>query len=119
MKPKNNAILALMAMLLLTGCHDRGETAAAQPLPTVTVMRPVPRQVTEQVEVPGSVAPSATVTLVARVTGVLTSIGFVDGSRVKKDQLLFQIEPDVYRSQLAYDQATLDNANQELTRQKE
>jgi len=119
MKLKNNAILALVAMLPLAGCHDRGETAAAQPPPTVTVMRPVPRHVTEQEEVPGSVAPSATVTLVARVTGVLTSIGFVDGSRVKKGQLLFQIEPDVYRAQLAYDQATLDNANQELTRQKE
>lgn len=120
MKPKNNSVvLALAAMLLLAGCRDHEEAVAAQPPPTVTVMRPMPRQVTEQVDVPGTVAPSATVTLVARVTGTLTSIGFVDGSHVKKGQLLFRIEPDVYRAQLASDQATLDNANQELTRQKE
>jgi RND family efflux transporter MFP subunit len=59
------------------------------------------------------------VTLVARVQGVLKEIGFTDGANVKQGQLLFRIEPDTYRAQLVYDQASLDNADQELTRQKE
>jgi RND family efflux transporter MFP subunit len=85
----------------------------------VSVTHPVAREVREQLELSGTIAPSATVTLVARVQGVLTQIGFADGAYVKQGQLLFRIEPDTYRAQLAYDQAALDNASQELTRQKE
>ncbi|WP_243672264.1 efflux RND transporter periplasmic adaptor subunit [Paraburkholderia kirstenboschensis] len=105
---------------VLSGCHD-GNAPAAQtaPLPQVIVMRPESREVREQLDLTGSVAPSATVTLVARVQGVLKEIGFIDGANVKQGQLLFRIEPDTYRAQLVYDQASLDNANQELTRQKE
>ncbi len=105
---------------VLSGCHD-GNAPAAQTasLPQVIVMRPESREVREQLDLTGSVAPSATVTLVARVQGVLKEIGFTDGANVKQGQLLFRIEPDTYRAQLVYDQASLDNANQELTRQKE
>jgi RND family efflux transporter MFP subunit len=50
---------------------------------------------------------------------VLKQIGFTDGANVKEGQVLFRIEPDTYRAQLVYDQAALDNAEQELTRQKQ
>jgi multidrug efflux system membrane fusion protein len=75
--------------------------------------------VREQLDLSGTVAPSATVTLVARVQGVLREIGFTDGAYVKQGQVLFRIEPDTYRAQLTYDQAALDNADQELVRQKQ
>ncbi|HEY4294865.1 MAG TPA: efflux RND transporter periplasmic adaptor subunit [Paraburkholderia sp.] len=88
-------------------------------MPQVSVTRPVAREVREQIDLNGTVAPSATVTLVARVQGVLQQIGFTDGAYVKQGQLLFRIEPDTYRAQLTYDQAALDNAVQELTRQKQ
>ena len=82
-------------------------------------MRPQSRVVSEQINLNGTVAPSATVTLVARVQGVLKEIGFTDGAYVKQGQMLFRIEPDTYRAQLTYDQAALDNADQELTRQEQ
>ncbi|MDP9647520.1 efflux RND transporter periplasmic adaptor subunit [Paraburkholderia caledonica] len=117
------ALLTTLSVALsaaFSGCHD-GNAPAAQTaqLPQVSVMHPESREVREQLDLTGSVAPSATVTLVARVQGVLKEIGFTDGANVKQGQLLFRIEPDTYRAQLVYDQASLDNADQELKRQKE
>jgi RND family efflux transporter MFP subunit len=112
---------ALALVVTATACRDRAPSASAEgaPSPAVTVTYPVAQQVREQIDVTGTVSPSATVTLVARVQGELKAIGFTDGSNVRKGQLLFRIEPDTYRAQLTYDQASLDNANQELARQKE
>ncbi|MEZ0603658.1 efflux RND transporter periplasmic adaptor subunit [Paraburkholderia sp. IW21] len=116
-------LCVVLAAVALAACRD-GSAPAAQsaqsvPLPQVSVTRPVPREVREQIDLSGTVAPSATVTLVARVQGVLKEIGFTDGAYVKQGQVLFRIEPDTYRAQLTYDQAALDNANQELIRQKQ
>lgn len=104
---------------MLAGCGDHPAAAPADSLPQVGVTQPVSREVRPQIDVSGTVAPSATVTLVARVQGTLKAIGFTDGAYVKAGQLLFRIEPDSYRAQLAYDQSALDNAEQELTRQKQ
>ncbi|MGF6771553.1 multidrug efflux system membrane fusion protein [Paraburkholderia sp. GAS199] len=113
------AFAAVSCFAVLTGCRDGAQSAQAAALPQVSVTRPVAREVREQIDLSGTVAPSATVTLVARVQGVLKQIGFVDGAYVKQGQLLFRIEPDTYRAQLTYDQAALDNAEQELVRQKQ
>lgn len=112
-------VAAVVSMACLSGCHDGNAPAEAAPLPQVSVTRPVARDVHEQIDLSGTVAPSATVTLVARVQGVLKQIGFTDGAYVKQGQVLFRIEPDTYRAQLTYDQAALDNAEQELVRQKQ
>lgn len=115
--------IVLAAAMALAACHDgsapAAQSAQAVPLPQVSVTRPVPREVREQLDLSGTVAPSATVTLIARVQGVLKEIGFADGAYVKQGQVLFRIEPDTYRAQLTYDQAALDNADQELVRQKQ
>ncbi|KAE8759542.1 efflux RND transporter periplasmic adaptor subunit [Paraburkholderia madseniana] len=118
--------IVLAAAMALAACHDgsapaaqSAQSAQAVPLPQVSVTRPVPREVREQLDLSGTVAPSATVTLIARVQGVLKEIGFADGAYVKQGQVLFRIEPDTYRAQLTYDQSALDNANQELVRQKQ
>ncbi|TDY22590.1 RND family efflux transporter MFP subunit [Paraburkholderia sp. BL6665CI2N2] len=112
--------ICIVLAMALAACRDGNAPAAhTAPVPQVSVMRPQPREVREQLDLSGTVAPSATVTLVARVQGVLKEIGFSDGANVKQGQLLFRIEPDTYRAQLTYDQAELVNAEQELTRQKQ
>ncbi|MFM0113701.1 efflux RND transporter periplasmic adaptor subunit [Paraburkholderia nemoris] len=118
--------IVLAAAMALAACRDgsapaaqSAQSAQAASLPQVSVMRPVQREVREQLDLSGTVAPSATVTLIARVQGVLKEIGFADGAYVKQGQVLFRIEPDTYRAQLTYDQAALDNADQELVRQKQ
>lgn len=125
MSPENTSrrtavpLLIVATIMSLTGCHAKPSAADTAALPQVMVMHPVSREITPEIELTATVAPSATVTLIARVQGTLEAIGFTDGAYVKQGQLLFRIEPDSYRAQLAYDQAALDNADQELTRQKQ
>jgi RND family efflux transporter MFP subunit len=90
----------------------------------VTVTRPTVQPVTDFIYLTGNTQAVDQVQLEARVEGFLTSIHFKDGDYVKKGDLLFVIEQDVYKSkvqqadgQLAVAQAQLLRASQEYDRQ--
>jgi RND family efflux transporter MFP subunit len=108
--------VALWSAVLLGGC-GRSNQYQPPPPPTVTVSKPLRMPVTDYLQVTGSVAPSKTVDLVARVEGYLRSVNFQDGSLVKKGQLLFLIQPEPYQANLAANQAQLLNAQSEYERQ--
>jgi RND family efflux transporter MFP subunit len=107
----------LAVAVLIAGCGKQKGGASQSP-PTVTVSRPSQQQVTDYLELTGTVTPSRTVDVVARVTGYLESVNFQDGAMVKEGQLLFLIEPETYKQQLALAQATLDRAQSEYNRQR-
>ncbi len=74
----------------------------------------------------GTVTPHRVVTVRARVDGVLQKMPFREGQRVKKGDLLaeldaqpFQILLDQAQGQLTRDQALLDNAQRDLARYKD
>ena len=104
------------------GCRTNpGSPPAAAP--AVTVARPITQTVTDYLNFTGNTAPTNSVTLVARVEGYLEKNHFTDGSRVKKDDLLFTIQQDQYKAQLqqaeaqlAAQQASLRHATTELAR---
>jgi multidrug efflux system membrane fusion protein len=82
----------------------RAATVVAKPMPIV-------------IEVVGNVEAEQSVQLRAQVSGVLKSVLFKEGDRVKAGQLLFEIDPRTYQAQynqalaaLARDQAQLENA---------
>lgn len=104
-------------LLLLVGCRKPIEPTRA--LPVVTVSQPVKKPVTEYLDLTGTVAPSKTVNLVARVSGYLQSVGFQDGSFVEAGQVLFVIEPQQYEQQLALNEAAFKQAQTEYERQQE
>jgi membrane fusion protein (multidrug efflux system) len=58
----------------------------------------------------GRVAAVSTVKVEARVEGVLESQKFTDGGLVKKGDVLFQIEKDLYQASADKAEATLDGA---------
>jgi membrane fusion protein, multidrug efflux system len=106
------------AVLALAACNGSKNAYIAPPPAKVLVAQPVQRPITEYLELTGNTAPFATVDLVARVQGFLTSIDYVDGATVKKGAQLFGIERDNYQAQVDQAQATLasDQATEEYNK---
>ena len=97
---------AAVIALLLAGCNEPNSFAAPPPA-KVTVATPIQSPVTLYAEFTGKTAPSQEVNLDARVQGYLTLIGYRDGEAVRKDRVLFEIEKNQYRDQVALQQAQL------------
>jgi RND family efflux transporter MFP subunit len=109
-------ILLAAGPILLAGCGSDSPGAVDPaklkvPPPEVTVAKPVSRQVTDYFEFPGQTSAVEEVEVRARVAGYLVKIAFRDGQEVKKDDLLFEIDPRPYK-------AELDRAAAELERLK-
>ncbi len=92
----------------------------------VQIMNPVKMDVYSKSESAGRVEAKYSVDIVARINGWLEKSYFKEGDKVKKGQLLFLIEPDQYQNlvntaaaNVRQAQATLINAEKELTRAKE
>jgi RND family efflux transporter MFP subunit len=111
-----NCVLALLT--LVAGCR-KGAHDSKQALPAVTVSHPSEQTVTEYLDLTGTVAPSKTVNLVARVSGYLDLVNFADGAYVESGQVLFVIEPPPYQEQVALNEAVLVQAQAEYERQQE
>lgn len=80
------------------------QTTEALPVGT---MNPIERQVTDYEEFTGQTRAIDKVNIQAQVSGILSKRLFTEGTEVKKDDVLFEIEPEVY-------QAVLDNAQAQL-----
>jgi RND family efflux transporter MFP subunit len=114
----------IAALVFATGCDQKENKFVPPPPPPVTVSRPAQQPVTDYLYLTGNTQAVDQVQLDARVEGFLTSIHFKDGDYVKKGDLLFLIEQDMYKAkvqqtdgQLAAAQAQLLRAGQEYDRQ--
>ncbi|MGA7385401.1 MAG: efflux RND transporter periplasmic adaptor subunit [Methylocella sp.] len=101
----------------------------ATPVPAVQQPVPVTAAEVQRQDVPivleglGTVQALYTATIRTQVTGTLEEIDFIEGQKVKRGQLLAQIDPRTYQAQLdqakaalARDQAHLANAQLNLQR---
>ena len=66
------------------------------PTPTVTVSKPVEREVTDFVEFTGRTDAVFSTEIRPRVTGYLVGMRFKEGAIVKKDQTLFEIDDELF-----------------------
>jgi RND family efflux transporter MFP subunit len=107
----------VIAAVALAACSSKNAYVAPPP-PKVQVAQPLQRPVTEYLELTGNTQAFASVDLVARVQGFLTSIDYVDGANVKKGAQLFGIERDIYQAQVDQQQATVasDQATEEYNK---
>jgi RND family efflux transporter MFP subunit len=106
--------VAIGITILLAAC-DQSQSQSQQPVdmppPEVTVATPLAMEVTDWDEFTGRLYAVESVEIRPRVSGYLQSIHFVEGSIVKKGDLLYVIDPRPY-------QAILDLARADVTRAK-
>ena len=117
---------ALFVALIVLSGHDTAAAQGAGPPPAVSVTPVASRQVTETGDFVGRVVAIDKVDIVARVTGFIGQRNFTEGQMVKTGDLLFRIEPDIYKAtvdqqaaNVAKAKATEVNADLQLKRSQE
>jgi multidrug efflux system membrane fusion protein len=96
-------LAALAAVLLFFGAghsHAKPQAAVNAALPQVTVAEVIHRPLREWQEFSGRLQAVNTVEVRPRVSGYVDSVAFADGARVKKGQLLFQIDPRPFQAEV-------------------
>ena len=101
-------LLISFGVVLFAGCDlwdkmmgkKEAESEVRRPVISVETMRPLRRDVVDYEEFTGDTNAVNDVTLQAQVSGILTKCDFAEGAFVKKDDVLFEIEPEVYKAAL-------------------
>jgi membrane fusion protein, multidrug efflux system len=95
------AVVAAFLLFSATG-HSRAKPQSAlnAALPEVTVAEVIHRPLREWQEFSGRLQAVNTVEIRPRVSGYVDRVAFEDGARVKKGQLLFQIDPRPFQAEV-------------------
>ena len=113
-----NANLALVtAALLAAAACSKGNVHAAEPAmpaPLVTTVRAATQDVPRYLDEIGRNAAFESVTVTPQVSGRIVERHFQDGDNLKREQLLFVIDPRPYKAQVDSAQATLAQAKAAL-----
>jgi membrane fusion protein, multidrug efflux system len=96
------AVLAAFLLFSVAGQSRTNRTQAAgnAPLPAVTVAEVIHRPLREWQEFSGRLQAVNSVEIRPRVSGFIDRVAFADGARVKKGQLLFQIDPRPFQAEV-------------------
>lgn len=113
---KKSTYIILAFLPLLTGCGEKRKVARTTtvPVPEISVAYPIVSNITLTKEYPGYLSAEKTVDLVARVDGTLQTIAYTPGSRVRKGEVLFAIEPTIYHDRMVQAEAELNTARANL-----
>ena len=96
----------LCSALLLTGCQDKNSGPAAHPpIPVATTTAKIVPEII-WVEALGEAEGIEQTEVRAQVSGILRNIAYKEGDAVKKNDTLFEIDPDTYRA--AYNAAVAE-----------
>ncbi|HLS69074.1 MAG TPA: efflux RND transporter periplasmic adaptor subunit [Kiloniellales bacterium] len=106
-------ISAFLISLLVAACGEAsqdGNAASAPPPPAVSVVQVVPESIPIVTELPGRVAPTRIAEVRPRVSGIIVERVFTQGSHVQEGEVLYRIDPEPFRVQVASAEATLQRA---------
>jgi len=98
------------AFLTLAACKDeenRQETAASSSAPVVQAIKAVPHEIPLSFEYAARVQGSKETEVRARVGGILLKRNYVEGSKVREGDVLFQIDPEPFEVELLQAKAEL------------
>ena len=112
---KTSVRIALIALSVLTLASCKGKKQPAETAaPSISVATPEVKDITLTKDYPGYLSSELTVNLVARVNGYLRTSHLVAGSKVKKGELIFVIEPDTYQDNVTQAEAALKTSKAQL-----
>ena len=83
----------------IAGCDSAPPEVKSAP-PKVTVAQPVSRELTESDDYNGWIDSPETVEVRSRVRGHIMKVNFQDGDMVKKDQVLFELDPRPFQQEI-------------------
>lgn len=117
------AILTMCApILLLSACGKQAQTAPGgangMPPPEVSVVTVQARELPIDYEYVGQTAGIRETEVRARISGILEQRVYEEGAKVKAGQVLFQIDPGSYQTQLASAEAAAGVAEAKLNQAK-
>jgi membrane fusion protein (multidrug efflux system) len=107
---RRGGVAATAALMLLSGCNHSKQDAPAPPPPEVAVATVHRQAVPVTTELPGRTSAYLAAQVRARVDGIVLKRQFKEGSDVKANQRLYQIDPAPSRAALDSAVATLQNA---------
>ncbi|MFZ5765652.1 MAG: efflux RND transporter periplasmic adaptor subunit [Thermodesulfobacteriota bacterium] len=109
---------ALAALLALSGCGQQSSATGPPPgaggPPEVAVVVVTPTPVTLSMELAGRTAPMRIAEVRPQVSGIILQRLFSEGTEVRAGQVLYQIDPAVYRAELANLEAELARTEADL-----
>lgn len=115
------AVVMALASVFLSACSDEpSHQASSAPPSKVSVVEVRPERLPVVNELPGRVAPTVTADVRPRITGIVLSRVFEQGSTVREGDVLYVIDPDPFRARVDSASATFDSAiaAQQLAQQK-
>ncbi|MBA1274088.1 multidrug efflux RND transporter periplasmic adaptor subunit MexE [Stutzerimonas azotifigens] len=110
--------LAALAIVALAACDKapQASASAAPPAPAVSVAQVIEQPITEWDELTGRLEAPESVQIRPRVSGYIDKVAFTEGARVKKGDLLFQIDPRPFQAEVKRLEAQLQQARAQQRR---
>ncbi|PHS67444.1 MAG: efflux transporter periplasmic adaptor subunit [Flavobacterium sp.] len=105
---KIKIVSIVILLLVISSCKEK-EVQVIPPQP-IKVYQVVPKTVPIYQEFVGQIYGERDIPIRARVEGFLEGIHFEEGSRVKKGQLLYSIDPDPYMQKVVAEQSNVAQA---------
>src|SRR6202171_2969039 len=110
-----SALALGLILALLSGCgHSLAASPATAPAPEVTVAQVIARPLHQWVELTGTLQAIDSVQVRPRVSGYVDGVRFVEGARVAKGAILFQIDPRPFALEVDRLNAELNRAQSKL-----
>lgn len=104
------SICAALAWLLLAPAGEVAAQTGTPPPSPVGIVTTAPHDLPITNELPGRIAPTRIAEVRPRVSGILVERVFTQGSMVKKDDVLYRIDPAQFKVQVDSARATLQRA---------
>lgn len=103
-------VIFAVTLLAVTACHKKAEPTTIGAALPIEVSTPIVKEITLTREYPGYLKADAAIPIMGRVNGSIIKRNFTEGSRVKKGDRLFVIEPTLYENAVAQAEASLQTA---------